>query len=290
MSAAVLLKILTLSGLIAIMLSMGFKVRFDEVLASMRQPKLILSGLFANFVLVPAVTIALLRLFNPSPMVTVGFLIMAVCPGAPIGPPFAAVARGNVAYATGLMVILAGLSAVLSPILLSFLLAWSLPANELQTDYVAIVTTLLVSQLLPLALGLGIHHWAPLLAIRMAKPAGMAANLLLLSVIALVLIREYESLKTIMIRGWIGMSLLLIASLMIGWFCAGTDLATRKSLAVTTAIRNAAVALVIVSTNFANTGAVTAVVAYALVSIFATLGCAYLLAHVPRPAQVAQPD
>jgi BASS family bile acid:Na+ symporter len=290
MSAAVLLKILTLSGLIAIMLSMGFKVRFEEVLASIRQPKLILLGLLANFVLVPAATIALLRLFNPSPMVTVGFLILAVCPGAPIGPPFAAVARGNVAYATGLMVILAGLSAVLSPILLSVLLAWSFPANELQTDYVAIVTTLLVSQLLPLALGLGIHHGAPRLAMRIAKPAGVAANVLLLSVIALVLIREFESLKAIVLSGWIGMLLLLAASLSIGWVCAGSDLAMRKSLAVTTAIRNAAVALVIASTNFANTGAVTAVVAYALLSIFGTLGCAYLLAKVPRRAQVAQPN
>jgi hypothetical protein len=47
------------------------------------------------------------------------------------------------------------------------------------------------------------------------------------------------------------------------------------------------VALVIVSNNFANTGAVTAVVAYALLSIFATLGCAYALATVPRPPAVA---
>jgi BASS family bile acid:Na+ symporter len=233
------------------------------------------------------VTIALLLLFNPDPMVTVGFLIMAVCPGAPVGPPFAAVAKGNVAYATGLMVILAGLSVVLSPILLGLLLAQLVPASELQIDYAAIVTTLLVSQLLPLALGLGVHRWAPLLTRRIAKPVGMVANLLLLSVVALVVIREYDSLKTIMFRGWIGMLLLLAASFGIGWFCAGPDLATRKSLAVTTAVRNAAVALVIATSNFANTGAVTAVVAYALVSIFTALGCAYALATVGQPAVVA---
>ena len=50
---------------------------------------------------------------------------------------------------------------------------------------------------------------------------------------------------------------------------------------MTTAVRNAAVALVIVSANFAETAAVTAVVAYALVSIFATLGCAFLFAALP---------
>jgi len=46
---------------------------------------------------------------------------------------------------------------------------------------------------------------------------------------------------------------------------------------VTTGVRNAAVGLVIVSANFADTPAMTAVVAYALVSIFGTLGCAMVL-------------
>ena len=76
------------------------------------------------------------------------------------------------------------------------------------------------------------------------------------------------------------MLLLLAASLGIGWLCGGPGRATRKTLALTTGVRNAAVALVIVSSNFADTPAVTAVVAYALVSIFGTLGCALLFARM----------
>ena len=56
-------------------------------------------------------------------MVSVGFLVLAVCPGAPVGPPITAVARGECALAIGMMVILAGLSALLSPALLSVLLS-----------------------------------------------------------------------------------------------------------------------------------------------------------------------
>jgi BASS family bile acid:Na+ symporter len=76
------------------------------------------------------------------------------------------------------------------------------------------------------------------------------------------------------------MSLLLLASVAIGWLCGGTDVAIRKALAVTTAARNAAVGLVIVTSNFAGTPAVTAVVAYALVSILGTLGLGVLLGKV----------
>jgi BASS family bile acid:Na+ symporter len=165
-----------------------------------------------------------------------------------------------------------------------------LPESDLRIDYLAIVRTLLVSQMLPLAVGLGLHHRAPELTGRIVKPIGLLANLLLLGVVALVLIREYESLAVIRLRGWLGMFLLLAASLAIGWLFGGPGRARRKALAVTTAARNAAVALVIVSANFAETAAVTAVVACALVSIFATLGCAFLFARVPGDRHLRDPE
>jgi bile acid:Na+ symporter, BASS family len=276
-----LVNLLTVVGLIAMMLSMGFRVTIHEVAASIQKPRHVVVGLVVNFVLVPATTIALLYLFGVDPLVSAGFLTLAVCPGAPVGPPFVAVARGDVPYATGLMVLLAGLSAILSPILLGVLLPWlSSAGGDLRIDYFAIVRTLLVSQMLPLAVGLGFHRWSPNFTSWIAKPIGLLANLLLLGVVALILVQQYESLTTIRLRGWCGMFLLLALSLAIGWLCGGPGRATRMALAMTTAARNAAVALVIVSSNFAGTPAVTAVVAYALVSIFGTLGCAFLLAVV----------
>lgn len=278
MSPTALINLLTVAGLIAIMISMGFKVAVEDVVASMRKPRMVVASIVANFVLVPAVTMALLYLFDADPMVSVGFLILAVCPGAPLGPHFTEVANGDVSYATGQMVILAGLSAILSPMLLALLLARLLPASDLQIDYMAILGTLLISQLLPLAIAMGIRHRMPEFTGRIAKPVGMLANVLLVSAVVLILINEYETLSLIQPRGWFGILLLLAASLGIGWLCGGPTSATRKSLAVTTAVRNAAVGLVIVSSNFADSAAVTAVVAYALVSIFATLGCAFLIA------------
>jgi BASS family bile acid:Na+ symporter len=285
---ATLINLLTLIGLIAIMLAMGLKVTFAEVMASARQPRLVVSTLAANFVLVPVVTVGLLYLFDANPMVSVGFLILAVCSGAPVGPPFASIARGDVPYAVGQMVILAGLSALLAPALLGVLLPWLLPASELRIDYLAIVRTLLVAQILPLAIGLAVHHSAPRLTERIAGPVGQLANLLLLGVLVILLVREYETLATIRLRGWLGMSLLLAASLGIGWLCGGPGRARRKTLALTTGSRNAAVALVIVSNNFAGTPAVTAVVAFTLVSVFTTLGFAFLLAAVPESTGLPQ--
>jgi BASS family bile acid:Na+ symporter len=285
MDPAIVVKHLTLIGLVAIMLSAGLKVTAAEVVESTRNPRLFVLSLAANFVLVPAVTVGLLYLFDANPMVSAGFLILAVCPGAPVGPLFAAVAKGDVPSAVGQMVVLGGLSAVLSPVLLSLLLPGVMTDGELSIDYLAIVRALVIAQMLPLAIGLAIHHYAPRFSQRSAKGFGLAANLLLLAAIVLVLVNEYETLALIRLRGWGGMLSLLAASLAVGWLCGGPDVATRKTLALTTAARNAAVALVIVSSNFADTSAVTAVVAYSFVSIFGTLACAALLGRVRKSKQ-----
>jgi BASS family bile acid:Na+ symporter len=276
MDLATFTNLLIVAALMAVMLSMGLKVEFAEVVAAARQTRLVLLALLANFVLVPLVTVVLLYGFGANPMVSAGFLILAVCPGAPVGPPFTAIARGGVSCAIGLMVILAGLSAILAPALLTELLAQLAPDSDLHIDSLAIVQTLLLSQMLPLAVGLGIRHWAPRSTQWVDKPVGLLGNLLLLAGVGLILATQYQTLSAVRLRGWAGMLLLLAASLVIGWICGGPARATRKALALTTAIRNAAVGLVIVSTSFAGTPAVTAVVAYALVSILGALGCAFL--------------
>jgi BASS family bile acid:Na+ symporter len=281
----VLVKLLTLIGLVAIMLAMGLRVKLDEVVASARRPWQVTLSLLANFVLVPALTTGLLYLFAPEPLVSVGFLIVAVCPGAPVGPPFAAIAKGDEPFAVGQMVILAGLSAFLSPALLGVILNKIAPESDLHIDYLAIVQNLLIAQILPLALGLAIGRRAPEFARRVAGPVGSIANVLLLGVVALLLFKEYEFLASIRLRGWTGMLVLWAVSLGIGWICGGPARETRKSLAVTTAARNAAVALVIVSANFPDTPALTAVVAYAFVCIFATLGSAFVLGAFAQPTQ-----
>ena len=273
---ATCLKLLTSLGLITTMLAIGLKVRWKEVLAAAKQAQLVALALVANFLLVPAATVGLVWLYNPEPMIAAGFLLLSVCPGAPVGPLFAAIAKADVPAAIGLMVILAGLSTMLSPLLLAALLGRICPESDLQVSYLSIVQTLLVTQIVPMAIGVGVHERAPRFTATIVGPLSIIANLLLLAVVMLLLVNQYETLASIRLRGWIGMSLLLAASLAIGWACGGPRQATRATLSLTTAVRNAAVGLVIVATSFAGTAAGTAVVAYALVSIFGTLGCAFL--------------
>src|SRR6516165_5146772 len=114
------------------MVAMGLQVSIREVTSSIRPLHRIALGLIANYTLVPAITVGLLCIFQPAPLISTGFLILAVCPGAPFGPLATAIAKGNVPWAISMMVVLAGLSAILSPALLSLLMKWLAIGDNLE--------------------------------------------------------------------------------------------------------------------------------------------------------------
>src|SRR5438477_11848251 len=115
-----LINILVTITLIEMMVAIGLGVAFVDLVGVARNWRLVARAALAYYVCVPAATVGLLFLFDAHPMVAAGFLILAVCPGAPYGPPFAAIAKGNMAVAVGLMGILAGSSALVAPILLHY--------------------------------------------------------------------------------------------------------------------------------------------------------------------------
>jgi BASS family bile acid:Na+ symporter len=276
MSLDRLINIAVTLTLVEMMVTVGLRVRFSDIAATAKDWRLVTGAALANYVAVPAVAVALLLVFDAKPMVAAGFLVLAVCPGAPFGPPFTAIARGNVAAAVGLMVILAGSSAIVSPLLLQGLLAWLVAGETIRVDVIGIISTLVVTQLLPLLIGLSVNHWRPILAARLLDPFERASKIMNLGVAALILATQFPMLMEIRLLAFGGMLVLLVASLLAGWLAGGPDQENRKTLALTTALRNAAVGLVIATGNFAGTPAVSAVLAYGIVAVFGTLAVAYL--------------
>jgi ACR3 family arsenite efflux pump ArsB len=74
------------------MVLIGLRVPSSELVDTVRDWRLITRAAVANYLCVPVLALALLILFGASPMAATGFLILAVCPGAPYGPPFAGIA------------------------------------------------------------------------------------------------------------------------------------------------------------------------------------------------------
>jgi len=256
--------VLAMITLIQLMVTIGLGVAVREVWVVAADRALLFRAAAANYVLVPAVVVGLLLLFRAPPMVAVGFLIPAVCPGAPYGPPLTAIARGNVAMAVGLMVLLAGSSAILAPLVLGFLLPLMATGEPLRIDVGKLVATLAVTQILPLCVGLYVFHRKPVIAGRLKRPMARVSTLLNLTLLGVIIGFQFRMLAEIRLVGYIGMLTLLAATALAGWSLGGPGSANRKSMTLSTSIRNVGLSLVIVTGSFAGTAAVTATTAYGL--------------------------
>jgi BASS family bile acid:Na+ symporter len=271
MSVDRLINLLVAVTLMEMMVTVGLRVTFGELVETARSWRLVTRAALANYVLVPAVAIALLLLFQAPPLVVAGFLVLAVCPGAPYGPPFTGIAHGNVPMAAGLMVILAGSSAVVSPLLLRVLLPWLSDGETPRVDAAGMIGALLITQLLPLLAGLLLKHLRPQLATRLVNPFELVSKILNVSVLGVILAAQFHALMEIRLAAFSGMLALLIASLIIGWLAGGPDREGRKTMALTTSLRNAGVGLVIATGSFAGTPAVLAVLAYGIIAVLGSL-------------------
>jgi BASS family bile acid:Na+ symporter len=259
-----LINILAAITLIEMMVTIGLGVTLSDVLRVGRSRSLVARAVLANYVLVPAAAVGLLLLFRANPLVAVGFLVAAICPGAPYGPPLTAMAKGNVPVSVGLMVILAGSSAIVAPLLLQFLLPLVAGDTPLTISVVKIISTLLGAQLLPLCVGLLLRHQYSALADKLRGPAGVLSASLNLLMLAVILFVQFRVLAEIRLIGYVGMLSLLIVTMAAGALAAKRTPEERKGMVITTSVRNVGVSLVIVSGSFPGTAAITSATVYAL--------------------------
>lgn len=183
--------------LFEMMVTIGLGVKIADVAGVARDRRTVARALVANYLLVPAAAVGLLLLFHAAPLVAAGFLIAAVCPGAQYGPPFTELAKGNVPLAVGLMLILAGSSAVAAPLLLGLLLPLVSGDQQVEVDTAKIVETLLEDQLLPLCAGLFLRHRLPALADRLVRPARALSLILNVALLGTILTIQFGLLVAI---------------------------------------------------------------------------------------------
>jgi BASS family bile acid:Na+ symporter len=242
-------KYTVMGSVILLMLGVGMGTSFRQVVDAVRQVGVVLRGVLANFLVTP-VLIYLVLLSLPLPSdVKIGIMLMAAAPVAPMAPPFVAGARGDVAYGVGLMVVVAMLSVVLTPLIIGL----ALPKSDagVQVDPMQIVQTLVTVQLIPIGIGMAIRQWSPGWAEKLLKFVPRIGQIGLLAGVGLLLASQFEHILSISLVTYLVLVLLVVGCLFIGdWMLAGEPEDKRRALAVSTAIRNIPLAFLIASASF----------------------------------------
>ena len=99
----------TSSGLLFLNISLAFimfgvalDIKFQHFKDVISKPASAITGIIAQFILLPALTFLLVLVLNPTPTVALGMILVASCPGGNISNFMSAMAKGNAALSVSL--------------------------------------------------------------------------------------------------------------------------------------------------------------------------------------------
>jgi BASS family bile acid:Na+ symporter len=242
-----LANVFTLAFVVTSMFSMGLRLTVGEIIEPLRNVRLVALALLANFVILPAAAVLLARVFIAGQDLQTGLILLSTAAGAPLLPKLAQIARGDIHFAVGLVVLLIVATVIYLPLVLPLLLP------GVQVDAFDIALRLFLQMLLPLVAGLFINarydeEAAELLPI-MAQISNISLALMLVLMIGLNLNDVFGLFGSGAI---IAIVLLLVVALVAGYVLGGPQPGTQRVLALGTSQRNLAAAFVVGTGNFAD--------------------------------------
>jgi predicted Na+-dependent transporter len=237
----------TLTFVVTSMLSMGLSLTVSQILQPLRNPRLVIMALAANFVIVPAIAFALSRIIPLEQSVQIGLLLLGTAAGAPFLPKLAQIAKANVAFAVGLMTMLVIVTIVYLPIVLPLLL----PGVKVDAGKIAL--SLIVTMLVPLIVGLLIKARYEGAAGELQPVMSPISNISLVLLLVLMLGLNFRNVIDLFGTGAILATLLLLAIAVLGgYLLGGPGTETKQVLALGSGQRNLAAAFIIATSNFAD--------------------------------------
>ena len=235
----------TLVFVVTSMLAMGLSLTLAEIGAPLRNARLVILALLANFVLVPLVAYLIGLVLPLSDGLKVGLILVSTAAGAPFLPKLAQAARGDLAFSVGLMVLLMTVTVLYMPIMLPLLL------RGVTVSPWDIARSLIILMLIPLAVGLFTRMRYAEIAAQLQPPMAQASTFAIAFLLVSGLLANLSSILGVIGTGGIIAALLFLAvAFVIGYFLGGKDGQIRSVLGLGTAQRNLAAALVVATANF----------------------------------------
>jgi bile acid:Na+ symporter, BASS family len=271
-----------LSFVISSMLAMGAGLTIAEILQPLRDARLVVLVLIANFILMPLGSLALAKVLYLDEPLGVGLLLLGCAAGAPFLPKLVEVAKGNLGLAVGAMVLLMVVTVGYLPIVLPLLLP------GVAVDSWSIAQSLVLLMLLPLAAGLALKAYFPQFASALKPIVDRISNVSLILLVLLITAANIDKIVQLFgTRGILAALLFVAMGFVTGWFLGGPDGDARRVMAVGTGQRNIAAALVVASEGLNDPKVTVMVIIVAIVGLIVLMPLCRALAS-GRFAQVRE--
>ncbi len=257
MIATLLSKVFLPLSLAIIMFGMGMTLIPADFTRIVKYPKAILIGLTNQLIILPFIGFSLAIAFNLEPIMAVGIMVLAACPGGPTSNLITQVCKGNIALSVTLTAIASFVSILTIPFIVSYALDY-FSADTGITIKLPILDTILqimVITVIPISIGMAIRRLKPSFAHTMEKPMRTASTVIFILVFIAVIAANYSLIGNAMKRVGLVTLLLNIATMGLGYLTARIfklNLKSAISITIESGIQNGTLAFVIATTIMNN--------------------------------------
>lgn len=232
---------------VSVMLSVGFTLdpaQLREVLGRRLQ---IASALTFEHALMPLLAFGIASALGAPPSGVAAVVLCAAAPGGPVGPVFAQQARGDVALAVSLVVVMGILNVVTTPLTLTL---FGLGADVAGGVALPLIRTIALFQLLPLGIAMFWRRRRPRSAAVLGRVCETATKAIIGLLIVGVTIARWELLWQLDRRTLVAVAACCAVSVAGGYAALQGMPAARRALACVAGVRNLSLGLLVASTAF----------------------------------------
>lgn len=204
--------------LAVIMFGLGLSLTPADFRRVGQSPKAVGIALVCQLLVLPLVAFGLVKLFDLSPLLAVGFMILAASPGGTTANLYSHLFRGDVA----LNITLTAINSVIAIVTLPLLSGWAIAhfVDEstkigLQFDKLLQVFAIV---LIPVIIGMFVRRRSPQFADRMDRPVRTASAVMLLLVVVGAMYTEKENITTYLAEVGLIAAVFCVLSLTVGYF------------------------------------------------------------------------
>jgi bile acid:Na+ symporter, BASS family len=200
-----------------IMFGLGLSLTVADFRRVARYPRAAIIALTCQILVLPAICVGLVELFNLEPLLAVGMLLLAASPGGTTANIFSHLARGDVALNITLTAINSVLAMVTLPIVVNLAVAAYLDGDDAIGLQPGKLLQVLALVLIPVALGMWVNRRYSDFAERMRRPVRIASIVVLVSVIGVAIFQERANVLDYLKSVGVVALILCVLGLVIGY-------------------------------------------------------------------------
>ena len=235
--------------------ALGIRPRiFKDIIVN---PKSVIVGILLQWIALPAVTFAVALSLSPwiTPMIALGMILVASCPGGNISNFMSSLSKGNIELSVSMTAITTAFAPLVTPFnfflwgsLYSHIISVKADIPTLVIPFFPMLEQILLLLGLPIFLGLVFRRYLPNLAKRISKPAQVLSILLFIAMVIASFSQNFQLFLDHIFYVFFIVMLHNACALATGYFggrLARVSNADRRSLTVEIGIQNSGLGLIL---------------------------------------------